>query len=397
MNQQKYFSLAEIWNAGFEEEPRKYEPRDRMWATELGKMDIDIILKMNGVEPTNEASDRAKRKFEAGNMWEWLISLVLKRSGIYISSQDRVEYQEGDNIKVSGKIDFVVGGKPDLVKAREAMAVLEELEFPKEFIWRGKKVIDYIEKEFPEGIAEQLLELKTCSRLVFDMIERTEKPSFSYSMQLFHYVRNKKLPGVLTYLCKDDNCMKDFLITPENEILENFYQEKIKRVSEIYRSGILPPKENVILWNEELKKFTLNLNVQWSNYLTLNYDLKDETEYGDIYRGVVSSWNSVVESIKSKKPMTAKNLSYIEKMEANGFEITKLLNEQPIILTGEELKAYKDKLKADKKLQEIEDEENLSPEEIQVKILFLQKKKDILVNYVPEVIPKEPKIKKTKN
>lgn len=391
MNETKIFSLAEVWNAGFEEEKRKVEPRSRIWATELNKMDIDIILKMKGIETTNEASDRAKRKFETGDLWEWFISLILKRAGIFISAQDRLEERvQTGLLSVSGKIDFKVGGRPDLHKAHD---FLKELDLPEKFMKRATRIITHIDKEFPGGVPEHIEEIKTCSLQVFERLEQSNKPSLSYSLQLYHYVRTTGMYGKLVYICKDDSRMKEFIIRPGDEDLEKAYIEKITRVSEFYSKDIIPEKEKPIEWDAEQKKFFLNVKVGWSNYLTLNYDIKDETEFGDIYRGVVDSWNTVIRRIISGQPMTQKNLDYIEKMEANGFLVRELLDQKPFEPTAEELKAYKLKSKEDKKLAEIAEAENMSAEELQAQIEFLQKKKDLLVQYVPAERPKVEKIK----
>lgn len=389
---EKIFSLAEIWNAGFEDEKRKVEPRDRIWATELNKMDIDIILKLKGIETTNEASDRAKRKFETGDLWEWFVSLILKRAGIFISAQDRLEERvETGLLSVSGKIDFKVGGQPDLAKAYE---LLKELELPEKFMKRATRIIAHIEKNFPAGVPQHIEEIKTCSLQVFERLEQSNKPSLSYSLQLYHYVRCTGMYGKLTYICKDDSRMKEFVIFPGDEDLEKAYIEKITRITEYYKKDIIPEKEKPIEWDAELKKFFLNVKVGWSNYLTLNYDIKDETEFGDIYRGVVESWNTVIKRVQNGVPMTQKNLDYIEKMEANGFDLKELLEERPLVLTAEQLKAYKLKLKEDKKLAQIEEAENMSAEELEAEIKFLQKKKTILTAFVPADRPKEEKIKK---
>lgn len=389
---EKIFSLAEIWNAGFEDEKRKAEARDRIWATELNKMDIDIILKMKGIETTNEASDRAKRKFETGDLWEWFISLILKRAGIFISAQDRLEERvETGLLSVSGRIDFKVGGKPDLQKA---FVFLKELELPEKFMKRATRIIAHIDKNFPGGVPTHIEEIKTCSLQVFERLEQSNKPSLGYSLQLYHYVRCTGMYGKLTYICKDDSRMKEFIIFPGDEDLEKAYIEKITRITEYYKKDIIPEKEKPIEWDIEQKKFFLNTKVGWSNYLTLNYDIKDETEFGDIYRGVVDSWNTVIRRIINGQPMTQKNLDYIEKMEANGFIISELLEQKPFEPTAEELKLYKLRQKEDKRLAEIAEAEGMSAEELEAQIQFLQKKKDLLVHYVPAERPKAEKAKK---
>lgn len=116
------WSMSAVWNAGMEKaDERTYEPRDYMWASELGKLQTDTFLKMKGVVPTNPPNARSLRKFEAGNLWEWIVKIILMRAGILISTQERVKVAYPNCIEVSGKMDFYAGGKVDRTKAQNAI------------------------------------------------------------------------------------------------------------------------------------------------------------------------------------------------------------------------------------------------------------------------------------
>src|SRR3990167_9806570 len=73
----KNWTFTDIWNKSILD--RKERPtiaRNRLWASELGKSHLDIYLKMQGEITTNPPNARSLRKFEAGNIWEWIVGLI---------------------------------------------------------------------------------------------------------------------------------------------------------------------------------------------------------------------------------------------------------------------------------------------------------------------------------
>ena len=75
------WTFSEVWNKALEFEPeKKHEPRSHIWASEIGGAYIDRYLKMTGEKPTNPPNARSRRKFEAGNLIEWLVGIILERA-----------------------------------------------------------------------------------------------------------------------------------------------------------------------------------------------------------------------------------------------------------------------------------------------------------------------------
>src|SRR6185295_14623479 len=117
--------FAGVWNQSLTvRQERPLVPRDYVWASEIGGSMIDRYLKMQGVQPSNAPNLRSLRKFQAGDIWEWLCALVLKRAGILIEAQTKLSYQYPGLLRVSGKLDFLAGGQPDWGKARREMSSL---------------------------------------------------------------------------------------------------------------------------------------------------------------------------------------------------------------------------------------------------------------------------------
>jgi hypothetical protein len=123
------WSFQQCWNDGLIPVERKQVPRDYCYASELGGAYIDRFLKMKGIEYTTPPNERSLRKFQAGNFWEWLVSMVLKRSGLIIEQQTRLEYKYDNLLPVAGKVDFLAGGTPDWAKARAEMDVYDLPDF----------------------------------------------------------------------------------------------------------------------------------------------------------------------------------------------------------------------------------------------------------------------------
>ena len=167
------WSFENIWNESLIPVERKPEPRERIFASELGGAMVDRFLKMKGVQYSTPPNMRSLRKFQAGNYWEFLVSLVLKRAGLIISQQNRIETQYNNLLPVSGKIDFLAGGTPDWDKARAEMDVYDMPEFVKN---ATNSIINNFEASGVKDFKKIVLEIKSCSSFVFRKIEAEEAP-----------------------------------------------------------------------------------------------------------------------------------------------------------------------------------------------------------------------------
>lgn len=310
----KVFSVAKAWNEQLEKaEERKLKPRANMWASELGGSYIDRYLKMQGVPFTNPPNVRSRRKFEAGNFIEWVIGVVLKRAGIFMSAQDWVSFAYPGLLEVTGKIDYIVGGKP---KWDESIHALEELELPELFNRSSQAIVESLKKELTgdEVFEEMPIEVKSCSSFMFDKFEADGQPNQQHALQLFHYLKSKDLPrGIVLYVCKDDLRLLEFVVLNPSPI-EDIYRNDIQTMSEYWFKQEEPPLEPLLTFDGQ--RFKTNFKVEYSYYLTKLYGFKEPADYTDKYKRQMSSWNAVMTRIKAGKPMTAKNLAYIEEMRS---------------------------------------------------------------------------------
>src|SRR3990167_11563032 len=102
------WSFSSVWNQSLEQRPEKImNTRANIWASEIGGAMIDRYLKMTAVKPSNPFSARSLRKFEAGNLAEWIVGMVLKRAAIAYEAQMWSSFHYPGLLNVTGKADYL--------------------------------------------------------------------------------------------------------------------------------------------------------------------------------------------------------------------------------------------------------------------------------------------------
>ena len=314
------WKISTIWNKALEDrQERATTPRDRIWASEFGKQDLDIYLKMIGEEPSNKFDVRTLRKFEAGNLFEWVVQMILTRCGVYQSSQKWINNKEF-GLEVSGKLDHIAGGKPDY----DAMSTLKELGLPEIFTKATERIISYFRKEYPEGLPTQIFEVKSTSSYGIEKVYETKEALAGHDLQAFHYAYNEKTDAIVLYISKDDLRLAEIEVPHDDKEILKRYKAKIESVRDYYNRKEEPPKEPEILFSEKEQKFTKNFNVEYSAYLTRNYEYKKPMDYSDKVTPLISSWNRVLTRIKEGKEMTDNNKAKIGEMAEYGIDIEEI-------------------------------------------------------------------------
>jgi len=313
------WSFDTIWNKSLEEpQNRETIARDYLWASELGKPYLDVYMRMNGVEPTNPPNPRSLRKFEAGNLWESIVEVILTRAGIMQASQERVEYTFEGMLRVSGKIDFIAGGKIDQAQSLEYVS---QLSLPENTLKAIDRIIDYLATNYPNGLEKRALEVKSVSSHMMNAIEKTERALKIHRLQAYHYTKHPDIDRAdIVYICRDDCRMKSIPVLGEHPAIEAEYRDWIETMSGYYLRKEEPPKASPITFDEDQGKFALERAIGWSPYLTLCYGFQDQMEFEDKYGKIPASWNRVLTRIKSGQSMTANNLEKIEEMKQWGFD-----------------------------------------------------------------------------
>ena len=325
------WSFFYLWNESLErDKSRELKERDTIWASELGGAMIDRYLKMKAVKPTNPPNPRSLRKFEAGNIWEAIIGYVLMRAGILQQRQEWVLFQYPNLLPVSGKLDFIAGGQPDYDKAISLIG--KEFNWLPEFISRAtEKIVVKLKEQYPNGLKDIILELKSCSAYMFENYERKQTGSLQHKLQCFHYLKAKNMKeGHIVYVCKDDARLLEIgVFNPSYG--EDLYFNDIKTMTEFLRKGEQPPLEKFIVFDSDFGKFSANWKVAYSQYLTMLYGLENQKAFDDKYKPIVERWNRVLGRMEENKEMTSNNSEAIGEMVEAGFnveEITKTIKEK---------------------------------------------------------------------
>lgn len=304
------WGFAEVWNQSLTTRAeRSIVPRDYVWASEIGGSMIDRYLKMSGVQYSNAPNNRSLRKFQAGDIWEWLCALVLKRAGILIEQQTKLSYQYPGLLRVSGKLDFMAGGKPDWRKARRE---LEFLGLPEMLHNASLSIINQLESQFSNDILKPIvLEIKSTSSFMYEKYDATQQPGKNHRGQIFHYLKSQDLDeGHIVYVCRDDCQILEFGVFNPSDV-EKEYVADLTEITGYVLNKTRPRLEQEILLDESRYRFEKNWKIEYSNYLTMLYGYKTPMEYRDKVDKPVSDMNRVLKRCVMRQKMTDLNLQVI--------------------------------------------------------------------------------------
>jgi hypothetical protein len=292
------WSLASIWNASLDTVPqRDYEARDRIWASELAGSYYDRYHKMHGRKATTPPNLRARRKFEAGNLIEWVVAQVLARAGALRSSQDYILNEKGA-YKVSGKCDFIAGG------------MIEETDFsdlPETIADIAERAVAALKEQFPEGLSQRGLELKSCSGMMFDRYEKA--PGIHHALQAFHYAYTTKMPYMIVYISRDDLRLHEWTILPTNKKLKKLYEtdrENMAKIMTLNKKQIKNYMEQLLVWDEDDQKYKKNYKIEYSAYLT-DYKYKQPADYAEPAQKIATRINGVIKRLREYKKISTLN------------------------------------------------------------------------------------------
>lgn len=304
----KILRVASLWNEACEMDFSKpYTPRDYMWASEIGGAFVDRFLKMTGVQPSNPPNARSRRKFRAGDIWEWTVWYLLGRAGLLIESQKECWVELPGCIRTKGKLDMLVGGKPDLDKGMKAMRELGLPEFFDAFV---DKIL-----QNPVEFERSVVEVKSCSSFMMDRYEATQKPNRHHVFQTFHYCYSEKLPGSIFYVCKDDCRMLQFHINHDDVDVYTGYENDVKNFTNYFLRNEQPPIEPLARIDDE-GWWEKNWGIEYSGYLTMMYGYETPEAYRDDVEKFVNRWNRIIDRIcNQKKDITKDNREGIKEMQ----------------------------------------------------------------------------------
>lgn len=278
--------FVEAWNAAAKKDNRPLEPRDYAYASELLMPKVDRFLKMRAVPYTNPPNDRSLRKFFAGKGWEYIVKMVLLTCGIYQKEEIKVNSQPySDYIPVHGRLDFIVGG---LVSEKEALARAEELP---DFL---KDLAASVIRSFAGiGLKMRVMEVKSVSKYALEYVEKRREPMNTHHAQAHYYQHATGLPASVAYISKDNALMAEYFVNAEKS--EPLMREDLEQMTYYFTRGIQPENEPLMGFDYGVAKFTKNLGVEYSPYLSMLYGYQNPDEYRRSVEPMVKRWNNALQ------------------------------------------------------------------------------------------------------
>jgi len=314
-NKETHWSVMGPWNSSLTSSrfDRRIEPRDFLYGSEIGKNYLEVYWAMQGVEPTNLASDIARRKMEAGNLYEAMITWVLRRVGLLKESQTRVRLLDNpEYLNVYGRLDIVAGHDGNWVKTKQELedlflkiegnfeaksdiivntlketgiefnentekafkagvefSKLKGFDFP--FFNTIKKIsretIEFLSKSYPNGLVDKIYEVKTINSIAFWKNDQPiSKPYPHHVRQLtFYQLYHPVKVGSFLYLDRDTMSISEIPNIIKEEVVKEIY-DWLKQMTYYYRNKIEPPRPEIIIWDKKEEKFTFNWEVDRSQY-----------------------------------------------------------------------------------------------------------------------------------
>ncbi len=321
------WNFSTVWNKTLDDvKDRPLVPRNYLWASELGGAFCDRYLKMNAVPYTNPPNERSRRKFQAGNMWEWVVAMVFIAAGLLKKKQVRVYTELKGLLPVSGKLDFVVGGAFDYDAAKRKIdeiknsLLLLDLELPPFFF---TAIDNFVDQHKGKILQEVVFEAKSVSSFMMEKVQKTGAMAH-HILQAYHYVKGNDiglLAGKIEYLCKDDCIMEECNIVDAKEVY-SIYREDIKQMAIYYNEGFdnrnplkfMPPKEPMVLFEEGVWRFTKNFKCEYSPYLTMLYGYETPEAFRMAWQYKIQNWNRVFKRLVRGDNITDKNKVVIDEV-----------------------------------------------------------------------------------
>lgn len=337
------WSLAQIWEESFRCLPeRPLHSRNYIYASELGGSFHDRYLKMNAHKFSNPFNFRSQGKMMAGKFFEAVVKMILIGTGIYKREQLKGKIELPNCLTVSGKLDFVAGGNIDWEEAKvRGEKVKEFFSFCFDDLSPfTNHMTDVILVHFKNlfshvPLMEKILEVKSVSGFVFDLVTKGNRPRRGHPLQGLHYLMaNKEIEkGLLSYISREQVSLYEFDIVRSKEMLKE-YKQDVSTMTAYYNDGAtgymkhIPPKDPEVLFEEASFRFVKSNFVEYSPYLTMSYGYKNIDHFKEMWDKRIIKWNRgfkrhVLEGTTVERTVNGKTTSSVMKLTAANIEIIK--------------------------------------------------------------------------
>lgn len=317
------------WNQAINSVPEKpLVARNYCWASELGGSYVDRYLRMYAIPYTNPPNERSRRKFSVGEIFEWVVGMVMTSIGLLRQKQVRAEVDITGLLRVTGKMDFIAGGEIDWDKAeyeikriREVFALSND-DIPRIVTHAIDYVFDKMKKRYKGKIL--MLAVYECKSISSRMFESVVKKGAMphHVLQGGHYIIGNQIGlAKIGYISKDDCLMEEFDVENSPALLKA-YKLDIAQMTAYYNEGQrgrplkhLPPIQKEVLFDEAVYRFEKNYKVEYSPYLKMLYNYDTPEAYRDKWTKQVGAWNRGFRNVVLGKKVQQKTLDNMTELK----------------------------------------------------------------------------------
>ena len=346
--------IAEHWNRTDRRQKRELLPRDYIYFSEIGMPFCDRYCKMKGMPPTNDFEDRTLRIFDAGRVTEFIVLRALTLSGLLKEKQPELEIPATDTmLRVRGRADAIIGGfvdydhwKDELIKHLKEYGLNIDNELIES---KAVGIIDGFKETFGEkNLPEMIIEVKSVNSLAFWAHKNKDADGkfrgYPHNLlQCYGYMVARQIgQGMVLYVSRDDMVMEEVPVFLSNDEMKFCFEADIMTMTKRFASADLPPKEEIIVYNERDRKMELNWRVERSTYLSYIYGWENKDKLEEAYHGDLLDMNRAIRhfdeanellAVKERDEKQEKKLAgIIKKIEAEdkltieSHEVMKQLN-----------------------------------------------------------------------
>lgn len=307
------WSVMGLWNQylTFGRDERKLVKRDYIWATEVGRSYFDRWCKMKAIPAEEEYNERTLRKFVAGDMFERVVGFVLAVTGMLKADNAHLTVPATKNtLKVTGRLDFLTGGKPKTWKEIETDPFAQlYFQFFEPFKVIAKQLHTELTKKYPNGLKPLIYEIKSVNSLLFWAKKDYLQEAYPHhQLQLLTYLKATEMDeGRVLYISKDDLTLAEFPVYANDVKLNEIWNKDVKEMSKFILTNQEPPKPDPIVFDERKKItfqhnkkkyfikgcWTENWEIKWSNYIK-QIGYKDEKDYKDKIKPLLKQKNDAI-------------------------------------------------------------------------------------------------------
>ena len=147
---------------------------------------------------------------------------------------------------------------------------------------------------------ETIIECKSVSGFVFNLIKSNNKPRRGHDLQALHYLLHQKQihQASLLYISREDCMLQQIDIERTPEILMR-YKKDVATMTEYFNAAgknylkNIPPPDEEVIFEESSFRFVKSSKVEYSSYLTYTFQYKNIDEFKDKWDDTLSKWNRV--------------------------------------------------------------------------------------------------------